>query len=186
VARQPSFGRTTTCHLCCRLTDGLHVSRLLSFYETIVPSVWQAIHIAKISGTKTLMMKNSKRTTTLFLTVLFVFALFSGTSISANGTAGEEEAKQELKQQKNPYANAEITIKIIPSTRKTFGYDILVDGKPLVHQPNIPAMPGNEGFSTRKRAKTVAEFVVKKIRKNEMPPTVTIEDLNNMDVLKSN
>jgi hypothetical protein len=129
-------------------------------------------------------MKNSKRTTTLFLAVLFVFALFPGTSISANGKASKEEVKQDVKQQKSPYANAEITIKIIPSTQKTFGYDILLYGKPLVHQPNIPALPGNEGFSTRAEAQAVAEFVVKKIRKNEMPPTVTIEDLNKLGVLK--
>jgi hypothetical protein len=45
-------------------------------------------------------------------------------------------------------------------------------------------LPGNEGFSTKERAQTVAEFVVKKIRKNEMPPTATIEDLNRMGVLK--
>lgn len=133
-------------------------------------------------------MKNSKRTTTLFLTALFVSALFPGTSISANGNASKEEekqeVKQEVKQQKSPYANAEITIKIIPSTNTTFGYDILSYGKPLVHQPNIPALPGNEGFSTREEAQAVAEFVVKKIRKNEMPPTVTIEDLNKLGVLK--
>ena len=125
-------------------------------------------------------MKNYKRTTTIFLTVLLTFALFPGPSISANGNANKEEVKQ----QKNPYANAEITIKIIPSPRKTFGYDILLHGKPLVHQPNIPALPGNEGFSTKEKAQTVAEFVVKKIRKNEMPPTVTIEDLSKMGVLK--
>jgi protein involved in ribonucleotide reduction len=126
------------------------------------------------------MMKNSKRTTTIFLTVLFIFALFPGSSISANGNANKEDVKQ----QKNPYANAEITIKIIPSTNKTFGYDILLYGKPLVHQPNIPALPGHEGFSTKEKAQTVAEFVVEKIRKNEMPPTVTIEDLNKMGVLE--
>ena len=126
------------------------------------------------------MMKNSKRTTTLFLAVLIVSALFPGTSISANGNANKEEVKQ----QKSPYADAEITIKIIPSTQKTFGYDILLHGTPLVHQPNIPALPGNEGFSTREEAQIVAEFVVKKIRRNEMPPTVTIEDLNKMGVLK--
>lgn len=91
---------------------------------------------------------------------------------------------KEVKEQKNPYANAEITIKITPSVKKTFGYDILLYGRPLVHQPNIPGLPGNEGFTTRERAQTVAEFVVKKIRKNEMPPTVTINDLNNMAVLK--
>ena len=43
---------------------------------------------------------------------------------------------------------------------------------------------GNEGFTTKEQAQTVAEFVVKKIRNNEMPPTVTIEDLNAMGVLK--
>ena len=107
--------------------------------------------------------------------MLFIFAGLPGTSISAD---------EAVRQQKNPYADAEITIKIIPSANNTFGYDILLYGRPLVHQPNIPGLPGNEGFSTKERAQTVAEFVVKKIRKNEMPPTVTIEDLNNMGVLK--
>lgn len=87
-------------------------------------------------------------------------------------------------QQRNPYADAEIAIKIITAANGTFGYDILLYGKPLIHQPNIPGLPGNEGFSTRKRAQKVAEFVVKKIRDNEMPPTVTIGDLNKMEVLK--
>jgi hypothetical protein len=114
------------------------------------------------------------------LFMLFVMAYLPGTSISADEAAG----KKEVKEQKNPYADAEITIKIIPAVKKTFGYDILLYGRPLVHQPNIPGLPGNDGFTTKERAKTVAEFVVKKIRRNEMPPTVTIEDLNNMGVLK--
>ena len=137
-------------------------------------------------------MRNHKRTTTIFLAALFMLFMVAGvpgTSISAEETVSnkqevKKEVKQEAKQQKNPYANAEITIKIIPSAKKTFGYDILLYGRPLVHQPNIPGLPGNEGFTTRERAQTVAEFVVKKIRKNEMPPTVSIEDLNKMGVLK--
>ena len=133
-------------------------------------------------------MRNHKRTTTIFLAalfMLFIVAGVSGTSISANETVGnKQEVKKEVKQQKNPYANAEITVKIIPSANNTFGYDILLYGRQLVHQPNIPGLPGNEGFTTKERAQTVAEFVVKKIRKNEMPPTVSIEDLNKMGVLK--
>ena len=124
------------------------------------------------------MLSSKSPITPLFLAILFTLFIFSalpGTSISAD---------QDVKQQKNPYANAEITIKILPSTSKTFGYDILVYGRPIVHQPTIPGLPGNKGFTTGKRARTVAEFVVKKIRNNEMPPTVTIEDLNNMGVLK--
>jgi len=128
-------------------------------------------------------MRNNKSKISLFLAVLlmlFIMAGVPGTSISAEESAGKQEAKK----QKNPYANAEISTKIIPSAKKTFGYDILLYGRPLVHQPNIPGLPGNEGFTTRERAQTVTEFVVKKIRKNEMPPTVTINDLNNLGVVE--
>jgi hypothetical protein len=123
-------------------------------------------------------MGSNKRPFTIILTVLCLLFIF--TSLPAISTASIDEANQ----QKNPYSNAEITIKIIPSVNKTYGYDILLNGRPLVHQPHIPGLPGNEGFITRERAKIVAEFVVKKIRNNEMPPTVSIEDLNSMGVLK--
>ena len=122
------------------------------------------------------------------LFLLFIFAGFPPKTISADENSVKKEVKQDVKQavkeQKNPYANAQLSIKIIPSINKTFGYDILLKGKPLIHQPNTPAMPGNDGFKTKKSAQKVAEFVVKKIRKNEMPPTVSIKDLNRMGVLK--
>jgi hypothetical protein len=126
----------------------------------------------------------------ILITVLFTFFLFACIPqkfISEEGTTVKKEATKETTQQKerkNPYADAKITTKIISSAHKTFGYDILLNGKPLVHQPSIPAMPGNDGFSTKEKAQKVADFVVKKIRNNEMPPTVTIEDLNKLGVLK--
>ena len=132
-------------------------------------------------------MDNSRRPSSICLAVLFilcVFATFPGTSISADEAACKQEIKKEVKEQKNPYAKADITINIIPSLNQSFGYDIRLYGRPLVHQPNIPGLPGNEGFNTREKAQRVAEFVVKKIRNNEMPPTVTIEDLNDMGVLR--
>jgi hypothetical protein len=131
-------------------------------------------------------MNNNKSTNPIILAFLFnllLMACLFGTSISAD-EIGKQEVNKEAKQQDNPYANAAISIRIIPSVKNTFGYDILLRGKPLVHQPHIPGLPGQEGFSTKERAQTVAEFVVKKIRKNEMPPTVSIEDLHKMGVLK--
>lgn len=132
-------------------------------------------------------MRNDKRKTYICIAVIFMLFIFAGIpkiSILADEPAGKQELKKEVKQQNNPYANAEITIKIIPSVKKTFGYDILLYKIMLVHQPNIPGLPGNEGFTTKERARKVAEFVVKKIRNNEIPPTVTVEELNNMGVLK--
>ena len=128
-------------------------------------------------------MGSNIRTISIFLTVLFMLFIFAG--LPAKSLAVEKVAdKQEIKQQKNPYAKAEITIKIIPSVNNTFGYDIFINGQPALHQPHIPALPGNKGFTTKERAQKVAEFVVKKIRKNNMPPTVSVDDLNKMGVLK--
>lgn len=107
--------------------------------------------------------------------LLFIFADLPGITISADET---------VKQKDNPYANAEITIKIITSANNTFGYDILLYGRPLVHQPSIPGLPGNDGFTTKEKAQKVAELVLKKIRNNEMPPSVTIDELNSLGVLK--
>ena len=113
---------------------------------------------------------------------LFTLAILSGplaTSLSA-----DEATVKNAKQADNPYAKAEITIKIIPSFNDTFGYDVFVNGRSLIHQPSIPGLPGNEGFATKEKAQAVAEFVVRKIRNNEMPPTVTSEDLNAMGVAR--
>lgn len=93
----------------------------------------------------------------------------------------------EISQQKNPYVDAEITTKIIPSINNTFGYEIHITGSSLmqvIYQPNIPGMSGNEGFSTREKAQKVADFVANKIRRNEMPPIVKPSDLNTLGVLK--
>jgi len=111
--------------------------------------------------------------------VLFIFAGIPEKTISSEAAIIEPGQKQT-----NLYEKAEVTTKIIPSANKTFGYDVLLYGRPLMHQPNVPGLPGNEGFSTKERAQKVADFVAKKIKKNEMPPTVTLQDLNKMDVLK--
>ncbi len=143
-------------------------------------------------------MENRKKKFVAVLAVSFLLALTSVypvISAYAQETKGKEvrEIKEqkppvkqegEIRKQKNPYADAEITIQIISSANQTFGYDIQVNKRPLIHQPNIPCLTGNEGFKSKEKAQKVAEFVVKKIRKNEMPPTVTMEDLKSMDALK--
>jgi len=83
----------------------------------------------------------------------------------------------------NPYKGTEIKAVIIPAENNTFGYDIYVYGAVLIHQPSRPGLPGNEGFATEEDAMKVAELVMKKIRNNEMPPTVTVEELRALGVL---
>jgi hypothetical protein len=66
----------------------------------------------------------------------------------------------------------------------TYGYEIWIDGTKTIYQASIPGLPGNEGFSSEEKAKKAGEFVAVKIRKNQMPPTVTPEELDSLGVLQ--
>src|SRR3989338_3589035 len=68
-----------------------------------------------------------------------------------------------------PYANANITVQTFQENEE-WGYDILIDGNLYVHQPNIPAVPGGNGFKTQADAEKVAGLVVVKIINNILPP----------------
>ncbi len=70
-------------------------------------------------------------------------------------------------------------IKIVVSKSEYggFGYDIEMNGKLLVHQPNVPIIAGHRGFATEQEAKNIAALVVLKIKNNEMPPTLTSVEL---------
>lgn len=64
-----------------------------------------------------------------------------------------------------------------------YGYDILNGGKPFIHQSTVPAVPGNVPFKTRKHAKRVARLVKKKLVNGIMPPTVSIAELQDLDII---
>ncbi len=101
-------------------------------------------------------------------------------------TEPRKEKKVEKKDEPapNPYLNSKIEYKIVNSENGTFGYDIIIEGKTSIHQPSIPGMPGNNGFRTKEQAERTAKFVISKIRQNIMPPTVTIQELDSLKVLK--
>jgi hypothetical protein len=77
-----------------------------------------------------------------------------------------------------------LSYKIISSVNKTWGYDIYNNGKLFIHQPSIPALPGNTGFKVKADAEKVAQLVISKVKKGEMPPTLTTQELTALNVLK--
>jgi len=76
-----------------------------------------------------------------------------------------------------------LSYKIIPSEDKTWGYDILMDSKVKIHQPSRPAMPGKKGFANKTAAGKVAELAITKMKKGEMPPTITVEELKKLNAI---
>ena len=79
---------------------------------------------------------------------------------------------------------ANYTHKIISAEAGTFGYEILQDNKPLIKQTTIPGQPGSKGFTSKADANKVAELMISKLKKGEMPPSVTTEELKKLKVLK--
>ena len=82
------------------------------------------------------------------------------------------------------YANTKLTYKVIDAPKQTYGYDVFADGRLMIHQTSAPALPGNVGFKTKKDATKVALLVIDKIRKGEMPPTISIDEMKTLKVIK--
>lgn len=79
-------------------------------------------------------------------------------------------------------SSGDTTFRIIPSEGNTFGYDILINNKILIHQPNIPGRPGNKGFAVKTDAEKVAMLVIKKLQHGMMPPATSAKELDSMKV----
>lgn len=63
----------------------------------------------------------------------------------------------------------ELTYRVLRMKDGSFGYDILQDGKTLVHQPFIPAYGGNIGFAKKRYAKATAQLMMKKMNQGIFP-----------------
>lgn len=82
----------------------------------------------------------------------------------------------------NPYENSEITVNTFKED-SGWGYEVLIDGNIYVHQPNIPAVGGNNGFKNETDARTTGNLAVEKIKKGIIPPTLSVEELKAAGVI---
>ncbi len=60
-----------------------------------------------------------------------------------------------------------------------WGYDIVYKGKTLIHQPFMPALPGNVPFPDRRSARAIAGQVASNIRAGESP-AVSAEEVRKL------
>jgi hypothetical protein len=82
------------------------------------------------------------------------------------------------------YANTKLTFKIIDAPKQTYCYDVFANGRLMIHQTCVPALPSNEGFKTKEDAAKVALLVIEKIKKGEMPPAITVDEMKKLKVIK--
>jgi hypothetical protein len=124
-----------------------------------------------------------KPKTLLKLIFLFIWAILLSASGLQSQTVQQSSTSNSNKTA-NQFANTKLTYKIIDAPNNTFGYDIYVDNRKLIHQPSTPAVAGNEGFKTKADAVKVAKIVIGKMKKGEWPPAVTVEEMKKLKVIK--
>jgi hypothetical protein len=62
-----------------------------------------------------------------------------------------------------------------------WGYDILTNGHPYIHQGFIPDISGNHGFRTKEEALAVGQKVKDRLMANQLP-AISIEEMRQMNV----
>jgi hypothetical protein len=129
-----------------------------------------------------------KKITLFFL--VYLCCNISANAQQANKSKKKSTQKSAQNNQKTPefpssesFKNAKLTYKIIPAPNNTWCYDIFKDGSMCIHQNSIPGVAGINGFTTKEKAEKVAQLVVTKIQKGEMPPTVSQEEMKAVGAL---
>ena len=122
----------------------------------------------------------------LKLAALILSCCMSMTMLSAQApsAAAQPDSSAAKSPAASAYANTKLTYKIINAPKHTCGYDVFADGRLMIHQTSAPALPGNEGLKTKEDATKVALLVIDKIKKGEMPPTVSIDEMKKLKLIK--
>jgi hypothetical protein len=63
-----------------------------------------------------------------------------------------------------------------------YGYDIMVEGKPHIHQPHIPAVSGSSGFLSEEDARKTAEYVAERFKKTKALPSLSKQELDSLGI----
>jgi len=77
---------------------------------------------------------------------------------------------------------ADYTIKILSIADGGYGYDIYSNHKRFIHQPIIPGIAGNNGFTTKEDAQKVSHAVVLKMQNGEAMPAVSVQELKKLRI----
>lgn len=128
-------------------------------------------------------LSTDKRYRILLLACLFQFQVIHAQQLDPSPAAQQSGSATQFPSA-DAFSNTPLTYTIIDAPNNTFCYDIYAEGRLMIHQSSMPGLPGNEGFKTRDDAMKVAEMVMYKIRKGEMPPTVSVDEMKQLGVVK--
>ena len=98
----------------------------------------------------------------------------------AGGQVTEQAAQLDVQDEKIPEKGFYVQLQF--NKEIGWGYVIYSDGKAYVNQPHIPAVNGLQGFVSEEDAQKVAELMVYKIENKILPPSITLTELDSMNI----
>lgn len=116
-------------------------------------------------------------------TLLIVTILFMKCSNDSNNTNKKIESSVSTEIKASENQTHEFSVSVIEVDKNQFGYDILIDGEPYIHQPHIPAVGGVSGFSSKEKAEIAGNYIIQKLNNNIIPPTISLDELDSLGVL---
>lgn len=114
------------------------------------------------------------KTTCILLFVIFFLSLLSVNSCS--------QTNKEKSLEENPKNKPVYSIKVIAISDSTFGYEIFQNNSLYIRQLTIPAISGNRYFKTKNQAKKVGNFVLTKLNNGIIPPTISLVELDSLEI----
>ena len=75
-----------------------------------------------------------------------------------------------------------LTVEIFSSDSLGYGFKIIQGGELLINQPHIPAIQGLKGFENEHEARRTADFMIQKIEKGILPPSISITELDSLGI----
>lgn len=73
-------------------------------------------------------------------------------------------------------------IRVYSGATRGFGYAIYQGGRKVIDQPYIPAVQHIETFRSPEEAEHTAQLVNSKLQAHQFPPSVTIHELDSMQI----
>lgn len=71
-------------------------------------------------------------------------------------------------------------LRTLENKDNTWGYDIYVEEKLVIHQPQRPALGGNMGFEREITARKAGELMMAKMSRGIMPPSLSAVEVDSL------
>ena len=122
---------------------------------------------------------------------LFCLTLSFASCTDQQKTENKDSVPEQVTQHDSAKTNSVPAIQVEARTfeasdstgKKTgWGYDLYVDGKRTIHQPIIPAVPGNSAFRSETDAKKTGDYAAQKFMRTGQFPSITIQELDSLGI----